>query len=92
MGGEEFKWHLLMSQQGPHFSPAKTNDKSTFLGRMVSISYVVFASVSSEKTSLKKLMMMKLIIIIIIIINKLQKITVYWRQKFAFSMKLKPKK
>ena len=50
-----------MSQQGPHFSPyctTKTNDKGTNPGRMVSsgISDVAFASVHSEKTSLKKLM------------------------------------
>ena len=41
MSGEELKWHQLkhnqlMSPQGPHFSPhstAKTNDKSTNLGK-----------------------------------------------------------
>ena len=44
--------------------------KAQILGRIVSsgISDVVFASVYSEKTCLKKLMMMKMIIIIIIII------------------------
>ena len=52
--------HKLWSQQGPHFSPhstAKTNDKSTTSGRMVSIgtSDVVIASVYSEKTHLKKI-------------------------------------
>ena len=39
------------------------------------ISDVVFASVNSEKTSLKKLIM----IIIIIIMNKSQESTVFWR-------------
>ena len=60
MGGKQLKWrqpvhYQLWSQQGLHFSPhstAKTNDKSTFLRRMVSsgISDVVIASVHSEKT------------------------------------------
>ena len=60
MGGEELKchqltYHQLMSPQGPHFSPhstAKTNDKSTMVSS--GISDVVFASVHSEKTRLKK--------------------------------------
>ena len=58
MGGEELKWHQLISS-GPHFSPsstAKTNDKSTNLRKMASIgiSDVVSASVYSEKTRMKK--------------------------------------
>ena len=66
MGGEESKWHQLahtqiMSPQGPHFSPhstAKTYYKSQISGKLVSsgISDVVFTSVYSEKTPLKKLM------------------------------------
>ena len=67
MGGEELKWrqlvhHQLMSQHGLHFSPhstAKTNDKNTFLTRMVSsgISDVAITSVYSDKTRLKNLML-----------------------------------
>ena len=49
----------------PH-STAKTNDKSTFSGTMVSsdISDVVIASVHSEKICLTKLMMKMIIIIL----------------------------
>ena len=70
MGGEELRWcqlahQHLMSQQEPHFSPhskAKANNK--ILGRMVSsgISHVAFASVYSEKTSLKKCLIMIIMI------------------------------
>ena len=54
-----------MSLQGPHFSPqstAKINDKAQIPGRIVSsgTSAVVFASVYSEKTHLKKFIMNKL--------------------------------
>ena len=58
MGGEELKWcqvthNLLMSLQGPQFSPhntAKTNDKSTNLRKMASIGIndVVTTSVYSR--------------------------------------------
>ena len=89
----------LMSLQGPHFSPrstAKTNDKSTNLGRMASIgiSDVVTALVYSEKTRLKKLMMIKMIIInISIIMNKLQEMTVFHgRQKLTSAIKQRPEK
>ena len=51
----------IQSLQGPHFSLHSTNDKSTNLRKMASISDVVTASVYSEKTCLKKLM--KIIII-----------------------------
>ena len=63
--------------------------KAQISGRMVSsgISDVVFASVYSEKTRLKKLMMMKIIIIssssisiiivIVIIMNESQEMTVF---------------
>ena len=75
MGREELKWHQLkhnqlMSSQGPHFSPrstAKTNDKSTNLGKNdihIGISDAVTTSVYSEKTRLKKLMMMKLLLVL----------------------------
>ena len=56
--------HQLWSRHGLHVSPhstANTNEKSTFLRRMVcsGISDVVIASVLSEKKNrLKKLMMM----------------------------------
>ena len=101
MGGEEIKWsqlahHQLMIQQGPHFSPhstAKIMIKAQISGRMVSsgISDVVFASVYSEKTHLKKLMMM--MIMIIIITNKSQDTTVFsGRQKLISAMKLMPQK
>ena len=98
MGGEELKWrqlahHQLMSQQRPHFSPhskAKVNDKSTNLRKNGTrgISDVVFASVYSEKTRLKKLIM-----IIIIIMNLSQEMTVFGgRQKLTSAMKLRPEK
>ena len=48
--------HQLMSQPGPHFSPyrkAKTNEKSTNM-ESIGISDIVFASVYSDKTRLKK--------------------------------------
>ena len=74
MGGKELKWrqlthNQLMSPQGPHFSPhstAKTTIKAQISGRMASIgiSDVVTASVSSEKTRMKKCMMIMIIIII----------------------------
>ena len=80
MGGDELKQHQpvqhkIRSQQGPHFSPhstSKTNDKSTFLGRMVSsgISDVLIPSVNSEKTHLKKLMMMNMMMMMIIRIKR----------------------
>ena len=77
MGGEELKWHQLahnqlISPQVPDFSPnstAKTNDKSTNLGKNCTssgTSVVAFTSVYSEKTHLKKLIM------IIITMNKSQ--------------------
>ena len=72
MGGEELKWrqlahHQLMSQQGPQFSPhskAKAIYKSTNPRKLVTngISDVVFASVYSEKTRLKKCLIMITII------------------------------
>ena len=60
----------LISSQGPHFSIAKTNDKSTNLRKngTIGISDVVTASVYSEKTRMKKLMMMKMIIIILLLL------------------------
>ena len=89
----------LISSERPHFSPrstAKTNDRSTILGRMASIgiSDVVTASVYSEKTRMKKLMMkMIIIIIIIIIMKKSQELTVcHGRQKLTSAMKLRPEK
>ena len=72
MGREELKRRqlahhqlMLMSQQGPHFSPhskAKVNYKSTNLRKMVTsgLSDVVTASVYLEKTFLKKLIMLLL--------------------------------
>ena len=95
MGGEELKrcqlaHHQLMSQPGPHFSPyrkAKTNEKST---NMVSsgISDVMFASVYSEKTRLKKCWIM-----IIFIMKKSQETTVFGGlQKLSSAMKLRPEK
>ena len=53
----------------------------------IGISDVVSASVSSEKTRMKK-MMMKMIIIIISIMNKSQETTVFGgRQKLTSAMK-----
>ena len=56
--------------------------------------YVVFVSVYSEKTRLKKLIMKIIIIIIIIIIkNTSQEMTVFnWHQKLTSAMKLRPEK
>ena len=71
MGGENgISQGTLWRQQGPHFSShstAKTNDKTTFLGRLVfnGISDVVITLVYFEKICLKKLIMMMKIIIII---------------------------
>ena len=57
------------------------------------ISDVVFTSVYSEKTRLKKLMMMKMIIITIIIMNKSQETTVFSGiHKLTSAMKLRPQK
>ena len=71
--------------------------KAHFSGRMVSsgISDVVFASVYSEKTRLKKvMMMMKMIItIIILIMNKSQETAVFsGHQKLISAIKLRPSK
>ena len=97
MGREELKWcqlahHQLMSQHGPHFIhmvKLKPMIKAQISGRMVSsgISDVVFASLYSEKTHLKKLMNM------IIIMNKSQEMTVFGRcQKLTSAMKQRPEK
>ena len=81
MGGEELKWRQpahdqLKSPQGPHFSPygtAKTNFKSTNLRKIgIGISDVVFVSVSSEKTCMKKCWIM-----IIIIMKKSQETMIF---------------
>ena len=99
MSEEELKWHQLAqnqltSLQGPHFSPhgtAKPIIKSQMSGKLVSsgISDVVFASVSSEKTRLKKLMIM----IIIMLMNLSQETTVFGVfQKLTSAMKLRPEK
>ena len=70
MGREEFKWHTLSYRASKdiilvHIVQLKLMIKAHSSERMVSngISYVVIASVYSEKTHLKKLMMMRIIII-----------------------------
>ena len=57
MGREELKWHqLLMSQQGPHFSPhSKAKEpiiKAQISGKLVTsgIRSIAIVSVHSEKT------------------------------------------
>ena len=47
--------HQLMSQQGPHFSTAKTNDRSTFFMVSSGISDVVIAQDNRLLTSAMKL-------------------------------------
>ena len=97
MDGEELKCcqlahHQLMSQLRPHFSPTvqlKPMIKAHISGRMISsgISDVVFASVYSEKTRLKKLIM------IFIIMKKSQEMTDFsGHQKVTSAMKLRPEK
>ena len=57
------------------------------------ISDVVFASLYSEKTRLKKLMMMMKMMMMIINMNKSQETTVFsGRQKLTSAMKLRPEK
>ena len=80
---------MLMSQQGPHFSPhckAKANYKSTNLRKLVTIgiSDIVTASAYSEKTRIKKLMK-------IIIMNKSQETSFFHgRQKLTSAMNSRP--
>ena len=71
-----------------HTVQLKPMIKAQISGRMVSSgSDVVFASVHSEKTRLKKLLIM------IIIMKKLQETTVFsGRQKLTSAMKLRPEK
>ena len=84
-----------MSQQGC-FTLVRTEKlkpmiKGTISGRMVSsgISHVVFASVYSKETCLKKCWIM----IIIIMMNKSQETMVFrWRQKLTSAMKQRPEK
>ena len=96
MRGEELKWrqlahHQLMTSHGPHLVHTvqlKTMIEPHFSGRIVSsgISYVLFTSVYSEKTHLKKLMKM-----IIISMNKSQESKVFSRrQKLTSDLKLRP--
>ena len=99
MGREELKWHQLAqnqltSPQGPHFSPHGTTKpiiKAQMSGKLVSsgISDIVFASVSSEKTRLKKLMIM-----IIIMLTNLSQEMIFFGvcQKLTSTMKLRPEK
>ena len=73
-----------------HTVQLKPMIKALISERMVScgISDVVFASIYSEKTRLKKLMK-----IIIIIMNISQETTVFhWHQKLTSAMKLRPEK
>ena len=76
MGGEELKWHQLTHNQLlcilVHTVQLKPMIKAQINGRMacIGISDVVTASVSLEKTRLKKLMM-------IVIMNKSQEIMVF---------------
>ena len=72
-----------------HTVQLKPMIKAQISGRMVSsgISDVMFASVHSEKTRLKKLLIM------IIIMKKSQETTVFsGRQKLTSAMKLRPEK
>ena len=85
----------LMSQQGRltlvHTEKLELMIKGTISGRMLSsgISHVVFASVHSEKTRLKKCWIM----IIIIMMNKSQELTIFHgRQKLTSAMKQRPEK
>ena len=85
----------LMSQLGRltlvHAEKLKLMIKGTISRRMLSsgISHVVFASVYSEKTRLKKCWIM----IIIIMMNKSQELTVFHgRQKLTSAMKQRPEK
>ena len=93
MGGEELKWHQLISSQEPHFIHAvqlKPTIKVQISGRMASvgISNAVTASVYSERTRLKKLMMKKVIIIISSIKKKSQETTLFFgQQKLTSAMK-----
>ena len=83
-----------MSQQGcltlVHTEKLKPMIKGPISGRMLSsgISHVVFASVYSEKTRLKKCWIM-----IIIIMNKSQETTVFHGlQKLTSAIKQRPEK
>ena len=81
-----------------HTGQLKAMIKAQISGRMVSsgISDVVFASVYSEKTHLKKLIMIKMMMMMMmisIIINKSQETMVFrGLQKLTSAMKLRPEK
>ena len=79
IGGEELKWHQLAQHQLMNQSRksiywtqySKMNDNSTNLRKRISIGIsVAFASVYSEKASVKKLVMMMMKMIIIIMNSK----------------------
>ena len=79
VGGEELKYSANESAKDimlvHTLQLAKTNNKSIFLGRMIS-SGLSDVAIHSDKTRLKKLMKM-MMMIIIIITNKLHKMMVF---------------
>ena len=89
------KNNQLISSQGPHFSPAKTNGKSTNLRRNDIYWYKkCYERFSILRVKKLMMMMMKMIIISIIsIMNKSQETTVFHgRQKLTSAMKQRPEK